>query len=198
MGREPFSILLKRRILTTAARPYGSTTTKAQNQDDWYATLAPKVHLSVKPLVTTNEQPNVEATHKDEAMIIKSHRKHGWAYLACKKCGNIAKQTDAEGINWWNCKLHGRITAGGVVIMYRLIVRVMDDTGSASFLLFDDLVFKLSSIESYTLINQYGEHCDGYFPVELNRIVGKKLLFRFQYNDLDISVNNHVYQVQKI
>ncbi|GJV06952.1 DNA polymerase epsilon catalytic subunit A-like protein [Tanacetum coccineum] len=29
-------------ILTTAARPYGSTTTKAQNQDGWYATLAPK------------------------------------------------------------------------------------------------------------------------------------------------------------
>ncbi|GKC92173.1 hypothetical protein Tco_1157615 [Tanacetum coccineum] len=70
MGREPFSTLRKRRILTTAARPYGSTTTKAQNQDDWFATLAPKVYLSVKPqmTVTANEQPNVEATHKDEAM----------------------------------------------------------------------------------------------------------------------------------
>nr|GEZ37117.1 hypothetical protein [Tanacetum cinerariifolium] len=57
------------------------------------------------------------------------------AYLACKKC----KQTDAEGINWWNCKLHGRITVDGVVILYRLIVWVMDDTGSASLFLFDDL-----------------------------------------------------------
>ncbi|GJR86147.1 ARID DNA-binding domain-containing protein [Tanacetum coccineum] len=47
------------------------------------------------------------------AKIIKIHRKHGWAYLACKKFGNIAKQTDAEGINWWKCKLHGRITADG-------------------------------------------------------------------------------------
>nr|GEW59066.1 replication protein A 70 kDa DNA-binding subunit B [Tanacetum cinerariifolium] len=33
------------------------------------------------------------------ARIIKIHRKHGWAYLACKKCGNIAKQTDVERIN---------------------------------------------------------------------------------------------------
>nr|GEZ90243.1 replication protein A 70 kDa DNA-binding subunit B [Tanacetum cinerariifolium] len=82
------------------------------------------------------------------ARIINIHRKHGWAYLAYSKCGNIAKQTDAERINWWNCKLHGRITADGVVIMYRLIFCVMDDTGSASLLLFDDLVFKLSSIES--------------------------------------------------
>ncbi|GJY64597.1 hypothetical protein Tco_0466057 [Tanacetum coccineum] len=32
------------------------------------------------------------------ARIIKIHRKHGWAYLACKKYGNIAKQTDAEGL----------------------------------------------------------------------------------------------------
>nr|GEY43627.1 hypothetical protein [Tanacetum cinerariifolium] len=42
MRREPFLTLLKYRILTTAARPYGSTTTKGQNQDDWFATLAPK------------------------------------------------------------------------------------------------------------------------------------------------------------
>nr|GEU94607.1 hypothetical protein [Tanacetum cinerariifolium] len=51
MGREPFLTLLK--ILTTAARPYGSTTTKGQNQDDWFATLAPKVYL-IAP--TTVEQ----------------------------------------------------------------------------------------------------------------------------------------------
>ncbi|GKD19237.1 ATP-dependent DNA helicase PIF1-like protein [Tanacetum coccineum] len=38
------------------------------------------------------------------AKIIKIHREHGWAYLACKKFGNIAKQTGAEGINWWKCK----------------------------------------------------------------------------------------------
>nr|GEW23434.1 replication protein A 70 kDa DNA-binding subunit B [Tanacetum cinerariifolium] len=77
------------------------------------------------------------------ARIIKIHRKHGWAYLAYRKRGNVAKQTDAERINWWNCKLHGQKTVDGVVIMYRLIFRVMDDTGSASLLLFDDLLMYL-------------------------------------------------------
>nr|GEW48434.1 replication protein A 70 kDa DNA-binding subunit B [Tanacetum cinerariifolium] len=99
---------------------------------------------------------NNKALNANDNRIIKIHRKHGSAYLGCKKCGNITKQTDAEGINWWNCKLHGRITVDAVVIMYRLIIWVMDDTGSTSLLFFDDLVFNLSSIESYTLINQYG------------------------------------------
>ncbi|GKD64861.1 hypothetical protein Tco_1306969, partial [Tanacetum coccineum] len=45
---------------------------------------------------------------------------------------------------------------------------------------------------------QYGEDYDGYFPSELNGIVGEKLLFRFHYTDYNINNNNHVYQVQRI
>ncbi|GKF54120.1 ATP-dependent DNA helicase PIF1-like protein [Tanacetum coccineum] len=44
------------------------------------------------------------------AKIIKIHREHGWAYLACKKFGNIAKQTGAEGIN---CSIASLLLDGG-------------------------------------------------------------------------------------
>ncbi|GKE41643.1 hypothetical protein Tco_1468927 [Tanacetum coccineum] len=39
------------------------------------------------------------------ARIHKIHREHGWAYLACKKCGRIAKQAD-DGMKLWNCTVH--------------------------------------------------------------------------------------------
>ncbi|GJT58342.1 ribonuclease H-like domain-containing protein [Tanacetum coccineum] len=85
-----------------------------------------------------------------------------------------------------------------LLVLESVIIRVMDDTASASLLFFDELVYKLSSIQCYTLINQYGEEYDDYFPVEQNWIVRKKLLFHFQYSDYNINNNHHVYQLQKI
>ncbi|GJX95431.1 hypothetical protein Tco_0921035 [Tanacetum coccineum] len=52
--------------------------------------------------------------------------------------------------------------------VYKVIVRVIDDTRSTSMLLFDDMAFKLR----------------------------KKLLLRFHYTDEHITNNNHVYQVK--
>nr|GEV86549.1 hypothetical protein [Tanacetum cinerariifolium] len=90
--------------------------------------------------------------------------------------------------------------AQGITAMrigYKVIIRVINDIGSASLLLFDDMVFKLSGVQCYTLIKQYGEDYDDYFPSELNGIVRKNLLFRFHYTDYNIHNNNHVYQVQR-
>ncbi|GJX11258.1 replication protein A 70 kDa DNA-binding subunit B [Tanacetum coccineum] len=131
------------------------------------------------------------------ARIHKIHREHGWAYLACKKCGRIAKQAD-DGMKLWNCTVHKGIKETCVGIRYKVIIRVIDDTGSASLLLFDDLVFQLTRVKCYTLLNEYGLDYDDYFPGELNNMVGKTLLFRFQYSDYNINNNHHVYQVQKI
>ncbi|GJX37443.1 zinc finger, CCHC-type containing protein, partial [Tanacetum coccineum] len=123
--------------------------------------------------------------------IHKINHEHGWAYLACKKCGRISNEiTAAEAVNipsnsrrpaLWNCKLHKQISAVG--IGYKVIVCVIGDTGSASLLLFDDLVYKLAAVQCFTLIKQYGEDYDDYFPSELNGLIGKKLLFRFHYTE---------------
>nr|GEW16970.1 ATP-dependent DNA helicase PIF1-like [Tanacetum cinerariifolium] len=78
------------------------------------------------------------------AKIHKIHREHGWAYLAYKKCGRIAKQAE-DGTKLWNCTVHKGIKEIGVGMRYKVIIHVIDDTGLASLLLFDDLVFQLTN-----------------------------------------------------
>ncbi|GJT12443.1 hypothetical protein Tco_0859485 [Tanacetum coccineum] len=86
-----------------------------------------------------------------------------------------------------------------VCMRFKVIVRVIDATGSASLLLFDDFgVFKLSDEQCVHLIRQHGENYDDYFSEELNVLVGKRLLFRFHYTDDHINNNNHVYQVKML
>ncbi|GKE95812.1 phospholipase D delta, partial [Tanacetum coccineum] len=57
-------------------------------------------------------------------VFIKSIASNGWAYLACKKCGRIAKEVDAAEAasipknsrrqQLWNCKVHKGITVVGI------------------------------------------------------------------------------------
>ena len=79
---------------------------------------------------------------------------------------------------------------------FKVIVRVIDETGSASLLLFDDFVHKLCGVTCQELITKYGEAHEDYFPAELNMMVGKKILFRFHYSDWNITNNDHVYTVK--
>ncbi|GJX79437.1 replication protein A 70 kDa DNA-binding subunit B [Tanacetum coccineum] len=140
------------------------------------------------------------------AKIHKIHRENGWTYLACKKCGRSAKEVDfdessssskrAKNQQLWNCRIHKGLTASLVHMRFKVIVRVIDDTGSASLLLFDDLVFKLTNGEQcHKLIEKHGPNYDDYFPSELNVLVGKTVLWRFKYTDDHIQNNNYLYQI---
>ena len=81
---------------------------------------------------------------------------------------------------------------------YKVIVRVIDDTGSASLLLYEDIITKLIDIPCHKLKAKYGEQADDIFPDELAPIVGRKLLFHFLYSSYNINNNNHVYQVKMV
>ncbi|GJY18893.1 replication protein A 70 kDa DNA-binding subunit B [Tanacetum coccineum] len=141
------------------------------------------------------------------AKIHKIHRENGWTYLACKKCGRSAKEADSDESSYsgkrtttnkfWNCRIHKGLTASLVHMRFKVVVRVMDDTGSASLLLFDDLVFNLTNGEQcHKLIQEHGPNYDDYFPPELNVLVGKRVLWRFQYTNDHIENNNFLYQVK--
>nr|GEV70648.1 replication protein A 70 kDa DNA-binding subunit B [Tanacetum cinerariifolium] len=81
--------------------------------------------------------------------------------------------------------------------LYKVIVRVIDQTGSASLLLFDDMISQLVGVPCYKLKEQYGANAENTFPEELtNNNVGKRLLLRATYSEYNISNNNHVYQVK--
>ncbi|GJY98606.1 replication protein A 70 kDa DNA-binding subunit B [Tanacetum coccineum] len=112
------------------------------------------------------------------AKIHKIHHEFGWTYLACKQCGRSAKEIDqgeasssgtkGKKVKVWNCRIHKALNAYGVEMRFKVNVRVIDESGSASLLLFDDLVFKLSGQQCYNLIKKYGENHKDYFPDELN------------------------------
>lgn len=81
---------------------------------------------------------------------------------------------------------------------YKVILCVIDDTGSTSLLLYEDIITKLVDIPCHKLKVKYGEQADDIFPDELAPIVGRKLLFRFLCSSYNINNNNHVYQVKMI
>nr|GEW63951.1 replication protein A 70 kDa DNA-binding subunit B [Tanacetum cinerariifolium] len=141
------------------------------------------------------------------AKIHKIHRENGWTYLACKKYGRSAKEADtdeslssgkrAKNQQFWNCRIHKGLTVSLVHMRFKVIIRVIDETGSASLLLFDDLVFKLTNGEQcHTLIQKHGPNYDDYFPLELNVLVGKRVLWRFQYTYEHIKNNNYLCQIK--
>ncbi|PWA37241.1 heavy metal-associated isoprenylated plant protein 41 [Artemisia annua] len=117
-------------------------------------------------------------------------KENGWAYLGCKRCGSAAKEIDGTASSsgskfkkqkTWKCKQHDEITSLmtmytlciiiPVTCRYKVNIRVIDDTGSASLLLFDDFVFKLTGVYCQALINQYGEQHEDYLPDELNTMI---------------------------
>ncbi|GKE00393.1 replication protein A 70 kDa DNA-binding subunit B [Tanacetum coccineum] len=154
------------------------------------------------------------------AKLQKIHHENGWTYIGCKICGSAVKEIDpvearakSSGSSsfkacgsssskatksakrfWW-CKKHELIEV--VVPKYKVIVRVIDDTGSASLLLFDDMIDELVGIPCYKIKEKYGANAEDIFPEELiTNIVGKRLLFRFKYTEYNINNNHHVYQVK--
>ncbi|GJT91686.1 replication protein A 70 kDa DNA-binding subunit B [Tanacetum coccineum] len=154
------------------------------------------------------------------AKLHKIHHENGWTYIGCKGCGSAVKEIDpvearakssgsssfkASGSSsskanksakrfWW-CKKHELIEV--VVPKYKVIVSVIDDTGSASLLLFDDMIDEMVGIPCYKLKEKYGANAEDIFPEELiTNIVAKRLLFRIKYTEYNINNNHHVYQVK--
>ncbi|GJY76919.1 replication protein A 70 kDa DNA-binding subunit B, partial [Tanacetum coccineum] len=119
-------------------------------------------------------------------------------------CGRSAKEADDEGtsrqsamfkkkVKTYACKIHKGMSS--VVPKYKVIIRVIDDTGSASLLLYEDMIMQLINVPCYKMLERYKDSADDIFPDELKVMVGKKFLFRYIYSNWNITNNNHVYQV---
>ena len=78
-------------------------------------------------------------------------------------------------------------------------MRVIDESGSASLVLFDNMVHKLlNDTPCWELMEKYHYAGEDVFPSEIDVIVGKKMLFKFTYTEFNITNNNHVYQVKML
>lgn len=58
--------------------------------------------------------------------------------------------------------------------MFKLMLRFIDDTGSASTVFFNNTVFKLCGKTTWEIMEKKGMEADEYFPNDLDVIIGKK------------------------
>ncbi|GJZ36246.1 replication protein A 70 kDa DNA-binding subunit B [Tanacetum coccineum] len=77
---------------------------------------------------------------------------------------------------------------------FKVIVRVIDKSGSAPLLFFNNNFVKISGHTAWELIEKYNMDPDEYWPEELDNIVGKKYLFKLFYSKYNVAKNNHMYR----
>ncbi|GKA46553.1 replication protein A 70 kDa DNA-binding subunit B [Tanacetum coccineum] len=126
------------------------------------------------------------------ARIHRIYKEHGWAYTACKSCN---KKVDI--LTWQNrppvyvCEEHGNVQPAS---RFKVIVRVIDNSGSAPLLFYNNNFVKLFGYTASELIEKYNMDPDEYWPEELDNIVGKKCLFKLFYSKYNVAKNNHTYR----
>ncbi|GJT27693.1 replication protein A 70 kDa DNA-binding subunit B [Tanacetum coccineum] len=125
------------------------------------------------------------------AMIHRIHKEHGWAYTSCKKCNkkvDILHRQNRPPV--YVCEEHGTVQPAS---RFKVIVRVIDKSGSAPLLFFNNNLVKLSRHTAWELIEKYNMDPYEYWPEELDNIVGKKCLFKLFYSEYNMAKNNHTY-----
>ncbi|XP_061359654.1 replication protein A 70 kDa DNA-binding subunit E-like [Gastrolobium bilobum] len=122
--------------------------------------------------------------------------KYNWWYKSCKKCP-FSVYEDFEKWYCKNCQKHWE----DYYPRFSVQVRVVDNTDSASFILFDrDCVSLLgmSAAELCELHFKRGADLDQ-FPNELNVLNEKSMLFKINVKQKDLKTNSEPkYQVSKI
>ncbi|XP_061350487.1 uncharacterized protein LOC133295664, partial [Gastrolobium bilobum] len=122
--------------------------------------------------------------------------KYNWWYKSCKKCPFSVYENFEK---WYckNCQKHWE----DYYPRFSVQVRVVDNTDSASFILFDrDCVFLLGmgAAELRELHFKRGADLDQ-FPNELNVLNEKSMLFKINVKQKDLNTNSEPkYQVSKI
>ncbi|CAH9079893.1 unnamed protein product [Cuscuta europaea] len=108
-----------------------------------------------------------------EILAIDSYR--DWSYISCKGC---SRKVASQGGSF-RC---GVCNTTEVVLRYKLNVRVMDETGHASFVFWDKECIALVGKTANTLHEDIEKKDVGpyYFPVEIDALVEIKGLFRVQ------------------
>nr|KAJ0217173.1 hypothetical protein LSAT_V11C300155850 [Lactuca sativa] len=129
---------------------------------------------------------------------ILDYNEEGWYSFYCHDCSKkVTKNSDdsdGEPFNFNGC--------GGVSDVFgkvRVVIRVQDETGSTSFVLFDRHVKDLIRRGNHWLMEKISKDqgCQK-IPDEFNTILNKKFVFKFQISKFNLENNYHVYTVHKM
>ncbi|GJW72107.1 replication protein A 70 kDa DNA-binding subunit B [Tanacetum coccineum] len=87
----------------------------------------------------------------------------GWAYIGCKVCSKkvdlIASKEpmSSKAKKLWFCSKCEK-TESQVASRFKMIVRVMDESGSAQLVIFDTSVYKMMGLTCWELVEKYGSN----------------------------------------
>ncbi|KAJ0558965.1 putative nucleic acid-binding, replication factor A [Helianthus annuus] len=137
---------------------------------------------------------------------------YGWFYPACRDCNKkvltkteylqYAKTISDEVMNLSPTSLvypkcYKKCTSK--TIKFKVHLRVQDETGSVSFVMFDKDVMKLiGSTANDIRERQVKVNDPETFPHEISRLVEKKSAFKIEVSDYNLNHDYHVYTIQKV
>ncbi|GKC35912.1 replication protein A 70 kDa DNA-binding subunit B [Tanacetum coccineum] len=155
-------------------------------------TVAEFFHRAVKKMVGGIRECDPDSHCIVYATIHRIHKEHGWAYTASKIYNKrVDIITHGNRKPTFVCDEHGNTQAAS---RFKVIVRLIDESGSALVVFFNTNFVKLSKHTTWELMEKYGMDTDDYFPDDLDDIVGKKYLFKVYYSEYNCNNNNHTYR----
>ncbi|GJS91564.1 ATP-dependent DNA helicase PIF1-like protein [Tanacetum coccineum] len=160
------------------------------------------MHGAVKQLVRSICETEPETECVIYATVHRIQYESGWTYIGCKICSKKVVPLASKGPSssktkqtWW-CEKHE--SQDQVASRYKMIVRVVDESGSAQLCIFNGSMYKMSGYTAWELVEKHGADTTTYFPDELNCIIGKKFLFRVKFTEYNHKNNNHVYRCERV
>ncbi|KAL2941877.1 Replication protein A 70 kDa DNA-binding subunit D, partial [Bienertia sinuspersici] len=118
-----------------------------------------------------------------------------WYYDSCKQC-NKKVEYEGGGKYWCTkCDLHFKSAPK----RYKVTVTVQDDSGSATFVMFDREIFQVLQISAMNLKEMWDkENKEDAYPEELNKLLDKKFLFRIHISKYNLEQNWNKYTVVRL
>ncbi|KAL0015524.1 hypothetical protein SO802_002593 [Lithocarpus litseifolius] len=106
-------------------------------------------------------------------------------------------------------RLNQEVNICGVIIVtklasfpiprYRIELKVEDDTGLATFILFDSTAEKLLYISAKELINKCSQVPEEFdLPIQIANLIGKTFVFQLELNDYNLKQGWEIYTVKKL
>ncbi|GKE58597.1 replication protein A 70 kDa DNA-binding subunit B, partial [Tanacetum coccineum] len=141
-------------------------------------TIAEFFNGAVKKMVSSIRECDQKSHCIVYARIHRIHKENGWAYTACKECNKKVNVVESKAMSsagkskvTFYCEDHGAVQ---VASRYKVIMRIIDQSGSAPIVFFNTMINKLSGYTAWELMEKHGMDVDEYWPGELLDLVGKR------------------------
>ncbi|XP_056686069.1 replication protein A 70 kDa DNA-binding subunit C [Spinacia oleracea] len=132
------------------------------------------------------------------AVIDSIETENGWFYLACKKYyKKVQEMNDDAGVTkFWCDKCNTNVEP---VPRFKVQIRVVDDSGSASFVLFDREVVHILGKSALSIREYQAQEGNlDSFPKDLDELLERKYLSKIRITHYNLKQNCPIFTVTKI